>query len=58
MKKEINDNLTYQIIGCAMKVHPVLGSGLQEVILSTSIGYRHGKTRTEFCKRNGDGNLL
>ena len=28
----INDDLTYQIIGCAMKVHNTLGSGFQEVI--------------------------
>ena len=29
---EINDDLTYQIIGCAMKVHNTLGNGFQEVI--------------------------
>ena len=28
----INDDLTYKIIGCAMKVHNTLGSGFQEVI--------------------------
>jgi GxxExxY protein len=26
------DNLTYSIIGCAMKVHKTLGNGFQEVI--------------------------
>ncbi|MEQ9289789.1 MAG: GxxExxY protein [Cyclobacteriaceae bacterium] len=30
--KEINDDLTYKIIGCAMKVHSTLGNGFQEVI--------------------------
>ena len=28
----VEDKLTYQIIGCAMKVHKILGSGFQEVI--------------------------
>ena len=28
----ITDDLTYKIIGCAMKVHNTLGSGFQEVI--------------------------
>ena len=30
--KKINDDLTYKIIGCAMKVHNSLGNGFQEVI--------------------------
>ena len=28
----VKDELTYQIIGCAMKVHKTLGNGFQEVI--------------------------
>ena len=28
----IDDKLTYQIIGCAIKVHKTLGNGFQEVI--------------------------
>ncbi len=32
MKEEIKDELTYKIIGCAMKVHNTLGNGFQEVI--------------------------
>ena len=28
----ISDDLTYKIIGCAMKVHSTLGNGFQEVI--------------------------
>ena len=32
MKEEIKDDLTYKIIGCAMKVHSTLGDGFQEVI--------------------------
>lgn len=30
--EKINDELTYKIIGCAMKVHNTLGNGFQEVI--------------------------
>ncbi len=32
MREEIKDDLTYTIIGCAMKVHSTLGNGFQEVI--------------------------
>jgi len=32
MKEKINDELTYKIIGCAMKIHNTLGNGFQEVI--------------------------
>ena len=28
----IDDKLTYQIIGCAMEVHKILGNGFQEVV--------------------------
>jgi len=32
MTKNIDDELTYKIIRCAMKVHSTLGNGFQEVI--------------------------
>lgn len=32
MAEEVKDDLTYNIIGCAMKVHGTLGNGFQEVI--------------------------
>jgi len=32
MESKIDDELTYKIIGCAMKVHNTLGIGFQEVI--------------------------
>ena len=31
------DKLTYQIIGCAMKVHNILGCGFQEVIYQRAL---------------------
>ena len=31
--EKIEDDLTYKIIGCAMKVHGVLGNGFQEVFI-------------------------
>lgn len=37
MKEEIQDDLTYKIIGCAMKVHSVLGNGFQEVIYQRAL---------------------
>lgn len=33
----IKDDLTYKIIGCAMKVHAVLGNGFQEVIYQRAL---------------------
>ena len=33
----LNDKLTYQIIGCAMKVHGTLGNGFQEVIYQRAL---------------------
>ena len=33
----IDDKLTYQIIGCAMEVHKILGSGFQEVIYQRAL---------------------
>lgn len=38
MKRQpIKDELTYKIIGCAMKVHNILGPGFQEIIYQRSL---------------------
>jgi GxxExxY protein len=39
----LNDELTYKIIGCAMKVHNTLGNGFQEVIYQRSLAIELGK---------------
>ncbi len=37
INEPIKDDLTYKIIGCAMKVHSVLGNGFQEVIYQRAL---------------------
>jgi len=37
MNSLIKDDLTYKIIGCAMKVNSVLGNGFQEVIYQRAL---------------------
>ena len=36
-KEQIDDPLTYKIIGCAMRVHATLGNGFQEVIYQRAL---------------------
>jgi GxxExxY protein len=48
MKEEIKDDLTYKIIGCAMKVHSVLGNGFQEVIYQRALAIEMEKQGLTF----------
>jgi GxxExxY protein len=51
--KEINDELTYKIIGCAMKVHNTLGNGFQEVIYQKCLAIELKKQRIQFLREKG-----
>ena len=50
MEKIIDDELTYKIIGCAMKVHNTLGNGFQEVIYQRCLGIELHKANIEFLR--------
>ena len=43
-----DDDLTYKVIGCAMKVHNVLGNGFQERIYQRSLGIELEMATIEF----------
>jgi len=44
----IKDELTYQIIGCAMKVHNTLGNGFQEVIYQRCLAIELNRAGIDF----------
>jgi len=50
MKKTIDDDLTYKIIGCAMKVHNILGNGFQEVIYQRCLAIEMEKQGLDFVR--------
>jgi GxxExxY protein len=50
MKEEIKDDLTYKIIGCAMKVHSTLGNGFQEVIYQRALAIEFRNAHLEFVR--------
>ena len=48
MKSEIKDELSYKVIGCAMKVQGLLGSGFQEVIYQRALSIEFEKENISF----------
>lgn len=44
------DELTYKVIGCAMKVHNVLGNGFQEVIYQRCLAIELEKASVAFMR--------
>jgi len=50
MSKEIKDDLTYRIIGCAMKVHSVLGPGFQEIIYQRAMAIEMRKQGLSYAQ--------
>ncbi|HBN26371.1 MAG TPA: GxxExxY protein, partial [Desulfobacteraceae bacterium] len=44
----IKDEITYKIIGCAMKVHSTLGNGFQEVIYQRCLAIELKKAGLQF----------
>ena len=46
----IEDDLTYKIIGCAMKVHSILGNGFQEVIYQRALAIELKKAGILFSR--------
>lgn len=44
----IKDELTYQITGCAMKVHTTLGNGFQEVIYQRCLAIELSRAGIDF----------
>ena len=50
MESKIDDELTYKIIGCAMKVHNTLGNGFQEVIYQRCLVIELDKIGLEYLR--------
>jgi GxxExxY protein len=50
MNKIVDDELTYKIIGCALKVHNTLGNGFQEVIYQRCLAIELEKAGLDFLR--------
>jgi GxxExxY protein len=50
MKEEIKDDLTFKVIGCAMKVHSTLGNGFQEVIYQRALAIELRNAQIAFVR--------
>ncbi|MFN7847073.1 MAG: GxxExxY protein [Bacteroidota bacterium] len=53
----IKDELTFAVIGCAMKVHSTLDNGFQEIIYQRCLAIELGKASIEF-KREVDQTIF
>jgi GxxExxY protein len=49
-KEKIGDDLTYRIIGCAMKVHSFLGNGFQEIIYQRALAIEMNKAGLTYAR--------
>ncbi|MBN1416695.1 MAG: GxxExxY protein [Bacteroidales bacterium] len=47
-----NEEITYKIIGCAMKVHSTLGNGFQEVIYQRALAIEMEKQGLSFSREH------
>jgi GxxExxY protein len=56
--EKIEDDLTYRIIGCAMKVHAMLGNGFQEVIYQRALSIEMNKAGLSFTRELENSYLL
>ena len=52
------DELTYTVIGCAMKVHNTLGNGFQEVVYQRCLAIELEKARIKFVREQEQGDIL
>ena len=52
------DELTYKVIGCAMKVHQYLGNGFQEVIYQRCLAIELEISEVPFAPGIGTDHLL
>jgi GxxExxY protein len=50
MKEKIDDELTYKIIGSAMKVHNTMGNGFQEIIYQRCLAIELEKAGLKFFR--------
>lgn len=46
----IYNDITHKIIGCAMKVHTILGNGFQEVIYQRALAIEMGRQGLSFAR--------